>query len=96
MKETPKAGLGSQIWLAWDGFWQRTNIAGINNAGNSGKSVIRKIIWIAIFCTFSGFTIYGVSMVVKEYLSYPVDTKVVVEHLDRVCIEYNYIISSLT
>ena len=85
MNESTKVGLGSQIWFAWDGFWQRTNIAGINNADNSRKSVLRKIIWIAIFCTFLAFTIVGVLKVVKEFLSYPVDTKVVVEHSNWVC-----------
>ena len=85
MNEPSKVGLGSQIWFAWDGFWQRTNIVGINNAGNSRKSVLRKIIWIAIFCTFLVFTILGVLKVVKEFLNYPVDTKVVVEHSNWVC-----------
>lgn len=94
-KDSPNGGIGSQIWLAWDGFWQRTNIVGINNAGNSRNSVLRRIIWVVIFCTFLLFTVWGVSGVIKEYFSYPVDTKVVVKHLDRVCYMFQNTLSHL-
>ena len=72
------------IWLIWDGFWKKTNIAGINNAGNSKASVLRRAIWIGIFLGFSVCTVDLVIGVIKEFFQYPVDTNVVVQHLDRV------------
>ena len=83
MKEMSK-GLGSVVWGTWDRFWQKTNICGINNAGNSRDSLLRRIVWIVIFCAFSIFTAYGVLKVVQDFLAYPVDTKVVVQHSDWV------------
>ena len=83
MKERPN-GLRTVLWCTWDEFWQKTNICGINNAGNSRNSVLRRIVWIAIFCVFTGFTIRGVVDIVKEFQEYPVVTKVVVKHEDWV------------
>ena len=86
MKDKP-GGLCSSLWNTWEIFWQKTNIVGINNAGNSQGSRIRQVIWIVIFCAFLGFTVYGVYGVVKEFFSYPVDIKVTVNHMDKVYFE---------
>ena len=83
MKDKP-GGLRSSLWYSWDTFWQKTNIVGINNAGNSRGSVTRQFIWIVIFCFFLFATVYGVRAFVIEYFSYPVDIKVTVNHKDKV------------
>ena len=83
MKKQPN-GLCRVLWDTWDEFWQKTNICGISNAGNARNSVVRRIIWIIIFCVSTGFTIWGVKDVIEEYREYPVDTLVAVKHLDRV------------
>ena len=83
MKDRP-GGLQSSLWNTWDTFWQKTNIVGINNAGNSRGSAIRQFIWIVIFVGFLVATIIGVNSFVTEYFKYPVDIKVTVNHMDKV------------
>ena len=85
MKDKP-GGFCSNLWNTWDIFWQKTNLVGINNAGNSRGSVVRQFIWIVIFCGFLVATVIGVNSFVAEYFSYPVDIKVTVNHMDKVCL----------
>ena len=84
MSEKPN-GLCKALWYTWDDFWQRTNISGVNNAGNARKSLLRRAVWIVISCAFTYLTIKAVIDVIEDYIEYPVTTTIAVAHKDRVC-----------
>ena len=83
MSEKPN-GLCKVLWYTWDEFWQRTNISGVNNAGNARKSFLRRAVWIVISCAFTYLTIKAVIDVIQDYIEYPVTTTIAVAHKDRV------------
>ena len=66
-----------------DQFWKRTNISGMCNA-RSSSSRFRTYFWMTIFAVFLGFTCNGIVDVFYDFYSYPVVTKVTVEHRNQV------------
>ena len=71
------------LWKAWDAFWKRTSISGINNAGSSASG-FRRWIWMVIFVLFIALTFTGLKDVIDEFWSYPVLTSVTVKHHNQV------------
>ncbi len=62
-----------------------TSISGANNAGNARSSpYIRRMLWMAIFVAFAGLTCKGVYEIFVTYFTYPVNTGVYVNHMNKV------------
>ena len=72
------------LWKALDVFWERTNISGLCNAKSSNSS-FQTTAWMVIFAVFTVFTFTGLRDVIDDYLTYPVETFVTVEHRNQVC-----------
>ena len=69
--------------MALDVFWGSTNISGLCNA-RSSNSGFRTTVWIAIFAVFGVLTFTSLRDVIDDYLRYPVETFVTVEHRNQV------------
>ena len=64
-------------------FWERTQISGVSHA-KAAPSSFRSIIWMAIFTTFTAFTVIGVYEVANDYMKRPVTTSVTVKYQNQV------------
>ena len=71
------------LWKALDVFWERTNISGLCNAKSSNSS-FQTTAWMVIFAVFTVFTFTGLRDVIDDYLTYPVETFITVEHRKQV------------
>ena len=60
-------------------FGRNTNIEGINNAGRA-KDKTRLALWLTIFVFLVALTLWDLSQLVQDYLSYPVDVSTTLEH----------------
>ena len=74
------------IWKTWDTFWQETSIPGVVNAGKARTSILRRVIWLAIFGVMFYYSMDQVVNVIDDFLSYPVTTSVLVSNPNRVSI----------
>ena len=60
-------------------FGRNTNIEGINNAGRA-KDKTRLGLWLTVFVFLVSLTLWDLTQLVQDYLSYPVDVSTTLEH----------------
>ena len=64
-------------------FGKFTNIEGINNAGRAEERT-RLVLWLTIFVFLVALTVYDLTQLVQDYLSYPVDVSTTLEHQNAI------------
>ena len=67
----------------WSGWWTKTSISGVSNAGNA-KHLSRRICWMVIFIVLLVLTIYAVIGVFATYIAYPVETAISLKRFSNI------------
>ena len=76
-------GLTSAFKASWQNAADNTSISGAANAVRS-EHPVRKACWVFIFIVCLAATVWSVWAVVADYLTYPVDTTITLQHQSRV------------
>ncbi len=75
-------GILRVVVKTWDNFVQLTSIAGLANSGNKQNSPFRRLFWLAAFAIMFYISLSQIIVIVEEFFTYPLTTKVTVVRRD--------------
>ena len=75
-------GILRVVGQTWDNFVQHTSIAGLANSGNKQNSPFRRLFWLTAFAIMFYISLSQIVVIVEDFFTYPVTTKVTVVRRD--------------